>query len=188
MISWWCTSVVTIVLQRSIHFPQFFININIPFSMDLCVFLFFSLLLLQSSTLQYQHRYLVDFCVFFLFHHCCYKVQLLTNIASSVLHQFFFEFFYLICHINGSHVICRLLEISFLIYINECLWPLETPSLDENKLYECKVLWNIIVNGIEILLFKGFDIVYGLNDPTPTSTPSKKSCFRISWMGWNYPP
>jgi hypothetical protein len=27
-----------------------------------------------------------------------------------------------------------------------------------------------------------------LNDPTPTSTPSKKSCFRISWMGWNYPP
>jgi hypothetical protein len=60
------------------------------------------------------------------------------------------------------------------------LW--KTPSLDENKLYECKVLWNIIVK-VEILLFKGFDIVYGLSDPTPTSAPSKKSCFRISWVG-----
>jgi hypothetical protein len=38
---------------------------------------------------------------------------------------------------------------------------LETLSLDENKLlYECKVLWNIIVKGIEILDFKGFGKVY----------------------------
>jgi len=27
-----------------------------------------------------------------------------------------------------------------------------------------------------------------LNDPRPTSAPSKKSHFGISWMGWNYPP
>jgi hypothetical protein len=60
---------------------------------------------------------------------------------------------------------------------------LETPSFDENKLYECKVLGNKIVKGVEILLFKGFDIVCGLSDPTPTIAPSKKSCFRISWMG-----
>jgi hypothetical protein len=41
------------------------------------------------------------------------------------------------------------------------LWPLETPSLNKNKLlYECKVLWNIIVEGIEILVLKGFNIVY----------------------------
>jgi hypothetical protein len=38
---------------------------------------------------------------------------------------------------------------------------LETPSLDKNKLlYECKVSWNKIVNGIEILILKGFGIVY----------------------------
>jgi hypothetical protein len=36
----------------------------------------------------------------------------------------------------------------------------KTPSLDENKLlYECKVLWNKIVKGIEIFFFKGFDII-----------------------------
>jgi hypothetical protein len=88
-----------------------------------------------------------------------------------------------LCQINGSHVMCRLLKNSFLVCISECLWPLETPSLDENKLYECKALWNIIVKGIEILLFKGFDIVYGLSDPTPTSAPFKKSRYGISWMG-----
>jgi hypothetical protein len=27
----------------------------------------------------------------------------------------------------------------------------------------------------------------GLNDPTPTSAPSKKSCYGISWMGWKCP-
>jgi hypothetical protein len=38
---------------------------------------------------------------------------------------------------------------------------LETPSLDRNKLlYECKVSWNKIVKGIEILILKGFGIVY----------------------------
>ncbi len=37
----------------------------------------------------------------------------------------------------------------------------KTPSLDENKLlYKCKVLWNKIVKGIEILIFKGFGKVY----------------------------
>jgi len=61
---------------------------------------------------------------------------------------------------------CRLYEISFLVCITECLWPLETPSLDGNKLHECKILWNKIMKWIEILLFKGFDIVYGLSDPT----------------------
>jgi hypothetical protein len=41
------------------------------------------------------------------------------------------------------------------------MWPLKTLSLDENKLlYECKVLWNIIVKGIKILIFKGFGKVY----------------------------
>jgi hypothetical protein len=39
------------------------------------------------------------------------------------------------------------------------LW--ETPSFDRNKLlYECKVSWNKIVKGIEILILKFFDIVY----------------------------
>jgi hypothetical protein len=34
---------------------------------------------------------------------------------------------------------------------------LGTQSFDETKLlYECKISWNIIVQGIEILLFKGF--------------------------------
>jgi hypothetical protein len=41
------------------------------------------------------------------------------------------------------------------------LWPLETLSFDRNKLlYECKVLWNKIMKGIDILVLKGFDIVY----------------------------
>jgi hypothetical protein len=45
--------------------------------------------------------------------------------------------------------------------MNGCLWPLETPSLDINKLlYECKVLWNEIVKWIEIFISKGFDVVY----------------------------
>jgi hypothetical protein len=36
----------------------------------------------------------------------------------------------------------------------------ETPSLHENKLlYESKILWNKIVKGIEIFVFKGFDII-----------------------------
>jgi hypothetical protein len=39
------------------------------------------------------------------------------------------------------------------------LW--KTPSFDINKLLcECKVSWNIIVKGIEILVLKGFTIVY----------------------------
>jgi hypothetical protein len=39
---------------------------------------------------------------------------------------------------------------------------LETPSLDGNKLlYECKVSWNKIVKGINILVLKGFGIIYG---------------------------
>jgi hypothetical protein len=39
--------------------------------------------------------------------------------------------------------------------------PLETQPFEENKLlYKCKVSWNIIVKGIEILIFKGFGIVY----------------------------
>jgi hypothetical protein len=33
-------------------------------------------------------------------------------------------------------------------------------SLVRNKLYECNVSWNKIVKGIEILVLKGFDIVY----------------------------
>jgi hypothetical protein len=38
---------------------------------------------------------------------------------------------------------------------------LETPSLDRNKLlYECKVSWNRIVKIIEILVLKGFGVVY----------------------------
>jgi hypothetical protein len=38
---------------------------------------------------------------------------------------------------------------------------LQTPSFDENKLlYECKVLRNKIVKGIEILVLKCFNIVY----------------------------
>jgi hypothetical protein len=38
---------------------------------------------------------------------------------------------------------------------------LEKNSLDENKfLYECKVLWNRIVKGVEILVLKSFGIVY----------------------------
>jgi hypothetical protein len=37
---------------------------------------------------------------------------------------------------------------------------LETP-FDINKLlYECKVSWNRIVKGIEILVLKGFGVVY----------------------------
>jgi hypothetical protein len=37
---------------------------------------------------------------------------------------------------------------------------LETPSIDKNKLYECKVSWNRIVKGIEIFVLKGFGVVY----------------------------
>jgi hypothetical protein len=37
---------------------------------------------------------------------------------------------------------------------------LETLSFDRNKLYEYKVSWNKIMKGIEILILKGFDIVY----------------------------
>jgi hypothetical protein len=41
------------------------------------------------------------------------------------------------------------------------LGPLITLLFDKNKLlYECKVLWNIIVKGIEILIFKIFGIIY----------------------------
>ncbi len=41
------------------------------------------------------------------------------------------------------------------------MWPLETPSLNKNKLlYECKVSWNIIMKRIEIFVLKGFDIIY----------------------------
>ncbi len=38
--------------------------------------------------------------------------------------------------------------------------PLKTPSFNMNKLlYKCKVSWNRIVKRIEILVFKGFDII-----------------------------
>jgi hypothetical protein len=37
---------------------------------------------------------------------------------------------------------------------------LERPSLDENKLHECKISWNKVEKGIEILIFKGFSKVY----------------------------
>ncbi len=38
---------------------------------------------------------------------------------------------------------------------------METPSFDRNKLlYECKVSWNRIVRGFEILVLKGFSVVY----------------------------
>ncbi len=41
------------------------------------------------------------------------------------------------------------------------MWPLEKLSFDRNKLlYECKVSWNKIVKGIEILVLKDFSIVY----------------------------
>jgi hypothetical protein len=37
---------------------------------------------------------------------------------------------------------------------------LGTPSFDGKKLlYECKISWNIIMKGIEILFKKGFGIV-----------------------------
>jgi hypothetical protein len=40
------------------------------------------------------------------------------------------------------------------------LW--KTPSLGRNKLlYECKISWNRIVKRIDILVLKGFGIVYG---------------------------
>jgi hypothetical protein len=46
---------------------------------------------------QYQRCFLNGSLLsFYFFHRCCYRVQLLTSIASSVLHQFFFEFFCLI--------------------------------------------------------------------------------------------
>jgi hypothetical protein len=39
---------------------------------------------------------------------------------------------------------------------------LETPSKNKNKLlYECKILWNIIMKGIEILVLQGFEEVHG---------------------------
>jgi hypothetical protein len=54
--------------------------------------------------------------------------------------------------------------LSFLLvckYVSECLWPLEILSFDKNKLwYECKTSWNKIVKGTEILILKGFDVVY----------------------------
>jgi hypothetical protein len=38
---------------------------------------------------------------------------------------------------------------------------LKTLSFDRNKLlYECKVSWNIIMKGIEILILKGFSVIY----------------------------
>jgi hypothetical protein len=38
---------------------------------------------------------------------------------------------------------------------------LETPSINENKLlYKYKVSWKKIVKGIEILILKGFGIIY----------------------------
>jgi hypothetical protein len=38
---------------------------------------------------------------------------------------------------------------------------LETPSFDRKKLwYEYKISWNKIMKGIEILVLKGFDVVY----------------------------
>ncbi len=38
---------------------------------------------------------------------------------------------------------------------------METLSFDRNKLlYECKVSWNIIVKEIEILVLKGFGVIY----------------------------
>jgi hypothetical protein len=57
---------------------------------------------------------------------------------------------------------CKLKKkILFNFLLVSYLWPLERPSLDVNKLlYECKVLWNIIVKGILILIFKRFGIVY----------------------------
>ncbi len=37
----------------------------------------------------------------------------------------------------------------------------KTFSLDRSKLlYECKISWNKVAKGIEILIFKGFDIIY----------------------------
>ncbi len=34
-------------------------------------------------------------------------------------------------------------------------------SLEKNKLlYECKALWNIIMKGIKILVFKSFGVIY----------------------------
>jgi hypothetical protein len=50
---------------------------------------------------------------------------------------------------------------SFGYYINECLSPLETHSLDKNKLlYEWKVSSNKVMKGIEILVFKSFGTIY----------------------------
>jgi hypothetical protein len=41
------------------------------------------------------------------------------------------------------------------------LWPLGTPSFDKSTLlYECKILWNRIMKGIEIFVLKGFGIIY----------------------------
>ncbi len=38
---------------------------------------------------------------------------------------------------------------------------METPSFERNKLlYECKISWNRIVKGIEILILRGFGVVY----------------------------
>jgi hypothetical protein len=36
----------------------------------------------------------------------------------------------------------------------------KTSPIDKNKLYKCKVSWNRIVKEIEILILKGFGIVY----------------------------
>jgi hypothetical protein len=38
---------------------------------------------------------------------------------------------------------------------------LEAHSLDRNKLlYECKISWNKFLKGIDILVLKGFGVVY----------------------------
>jgi len=36
----------------------------------------------------------------------------------------------------------------------------KTPSFDRNKMYECKVSCNKIVKGIQILVLKGFGVLY----------------------------
>ncbi len=71
------------------------------------------------------------------------------------------------CMLNHivSHVMCEtfgniLFNFLLISIISDYLKPSETPLFDENKLlYECKILWNKIVKGIENFVFKGFDIV-----------------------------
>ncbi len=62
-----------------------------------------------------------------------------------------------------SHVTNILFKFFKVNIVNECLRPFETPSLDEKKLlYECKFIWNKIVKGIKIFIFKGFDIIMNM--------------------------